>query len=153
MCLSTHLLLKTEYKHIDEIKALEDDSDDIFTTGLLKMYSKIPLKLENVTSADWAAWYDSCSSGNSYVRASNKVDIDGLPLEMSACNENDDEYPTSDQKCMTKGCKKRSKARIIRSVFFNKHADPEKHYRKLIMLFTPWRNDEADLLGKLFLIL
>ena len=99
-----------------------------------------------MTLADGAAWYDSYSSGNSYVKASNKVDIDGLPLEMSACDKNDDEYPTSDQKCMTKGRKKRSKARIIRRVFFNKDADPEKHYRELIMLITPWRNEEADLL-------
>ena len=28
----------------NEIKALKDDSDDIFTTGLLKGYSKRPLR-------------------------------------------------------------------------------------------------------------
>ena len=42
---------------------------------------------------------------------------------------------------------KREKARIIRSVWFNKEVDPEKHYRELIMLFTAWRN-ETDLLGE-----
>ena len=43
--------------------------------------------------------------------------------------------------------KKRTRARVIRSVWFNKEVEPEKHYRELIMLFTPWRNEETDLLG------
>ena len=41
---------------------------------------------------------------------------------------------------------KRSKARIIRSAWFNKHSELEKHYREQIMLFTSWRNEETDLL-------
>ena len=44
--------------------------------------------------------------------------------------------------------KKRSKARIIRSIGFNKMADPENiYYRELIMLFTSWRNENIDLIG------
>ena len=42
---------------------------------------------------------------------------------------------------------KRLKPRIIRSVWFNVKSQPEKHYRELIMLFTSWRNEEADLIG------
>ena len=41
--------------------------------------------------------------------------------------------------------KKRTKARIIRCVWFNNEAYPEKHYRESILLFTPWRNEEGDL--------
>lgn len=41
--------------------------------------------------------------------------------------------------------KKRTKARVIRSVWFNKEVEPEKHNCELIMLFTPWRNEETDL--------
>ena len=48
---------------------------------------------------------------------------------------------------MKRKTKKRSIARVIRSVWFNKEKDPEKHYRELIMLFTPWRNEEIDLLA------
>ena len=40
-----------------------------------------------------------------------------------------------------------SKARIIRTVGFNKVADSEKHCRELIMLFTSWRNENTDLIG------
>ena len=38
------------------------------------------------------------------------------------------------------------KPRVLRSVWFNKQKHPEKH-RELSMLFTPWRNEETDLLG------
>lgn len=43
--------------------------------------------------------------------------------------------------------KKRTKARIIRRCWFNKEKEPEKHYRELTMLFTPWRNEETDIIG------
>ena len=45
-----------------------------------------------------------------------------------------------------KELKKRTQVRIIRSVWFNKEAQPEKHYLELLMLFTYWQNEEADLL-------
>ena len=48
---------------------------------------------------------------------------------------------------LIKRTKKISKSRIIRCIWFNKEKDPEKHYRELIMLFTPWRNEETDLLA------
>jgi hypothetical protein len=47
--------------------------------------------------------------------------------------DNDDDY---EEKESEKKNKKRDKARIIRSVCFNKNVDSEKHYRELIMLFT-----------------
>ena len=43
--------------------------------------------------------------------------------------------------------RKRTRAKIIRSVWFNKEKDPEKHYHELIMLFTSWRNEETDLIA------
>ena len=46
-----------------------------------------------------------------------------------------------------KKTKKRTKARIIRSVWFNKESDPKKHFRELLMLFTSWRNENTDLLN------
>ena len=42
--------------------------------------------------------------------------------------------------------KKRTQARIIRSVWFNEGAQPEKHYCELLMLFTSWQNEETILL-------
>ena len=47
-------------KPMNEIENMDDDCKEIYTSGLLKRYCKRPTKLENLTLADWVAWYD-CS--------------------------------------------------------------------------------------------
>ena len=134
-------------KPLNDIKEM-DDSDDIYTSGLLKRYFKRPVQLEHLTLADWAAWYDN--SGKPYVKQFNDLDADGLITENFIDhyqNDDDDKDDNDEIKKILGKTKKRKKARIIRSVWFNKQADPEKHYRELIMLFTAWRNEEIDLLG------
>jgi len=58
-------------------------------------------------------------------------------------NDDDDEFVTT----TNSKTRRRSKARVLRSVWFNKEKEPEKHYRELLMLFTPWRTEETDSLG------
>ena len=43
--------------------------------------------------------------------------------------------------------KKRKVPRIIRYIKYNKKKDPENYFREQLMLFTPWRNEQKDLLG------
>ena len=134
-------------KPISEIEDMPDESEDIHLGGLMKRYTERPVNFENVTLADWAAWYDSCRKP--YDRTKKTLDIDQLPLE-TADNETNEDDLCDDSISCTVGktkIKKRSKARIIRSPWFNKQSHPEKHYRELIMLFTPWRNEESDLIG------
>ena len=122
-------------KPIEDIKEMDDDSEEICTTGLLKRYCKHPPKLENLTLADWAAWYDNCSS-KPYVKETHEIDIDGLPLEKyidDEQNDDDDEFV----KTTNSKTRKHYKARVLRSVWFNKQKELEKHYRELLMLFTP----------------
>ena len=114
---------------------MDDDSKEICTTGLLQRYCKHPPKLENLTLADWAAWYDNCSS-KPYVKETHEIDIDGLPLEKyidDEQNDDDDEFV----KTTNSKTRRHSKARVIKSVWFNKQKEPEKHYLELLMLFTP----------------
>lgn len=131
-------------KPLSDIKEMDDDCEEIYTGGLLKRYCKRPAKLEHLTLADWAAWYDS--TGKPYVKPTHEKDADGFQSErfVDHFQNDDDEFH---DKCEKKSTKKRTKARIIRSVWFNKEAEPEKHFRELLMLFTPWRNEETDLLG------
>ena len=129
-------------KLLNDIKDMEDDCEEIYTGGLLKRYSKRPIKFEHVTLAHWAARYDSC--GKPYAKQSNELDTDNLPVETYLTNNDDDNE--SANKLPSK-LKKRIKARIIRSCWFNKEKEPEKHYRELIMLFTPWRNEETEIIG------
>ena len=136
-------------KPLAEIEKMSDESEEIHSGGLLKRYVERPDILQNVTLADWAAWYDSCGKQN-HKKPHKKADIDNLPVETGDEN-NDDELFNDENSVVSvssnKTIKKRSQARIIRSVWFNKEAHPEKHYRELIMLFTPWRNEQTDLIG------
>ncbi|XP_078345269.1 uncharacterized protein LOC144630776 [Oculina patagonica] len=141
-------------KSIDDIQQLEDESEDIESGGLIKRYTKRPSCLENVTLADWAAWYDNRKSSIKNSQKSKNTDVDGLPLEIFD-DDNNEDYVSTDITCINelksnknqKETQKRSKARVIRCVWFNKESHPEKHYRELLMLFTAWRNENTDLLG------
>ena len=74
-------------------------------------------------------------------KKSLNIDVDGLPFDTY-----DDEGQHTNQ---LPKCKKRVKAGSLEvfSSTINKETDPEKHYRELVMLFTPWRNEETDLLS------
>ena len=122
-----------------EIENLSDDCEEIQSGGLLKRYIERPEYMQNITLADWAAWYDSCSK-KGYRKTNKKCDVDDLLLENKE-EENDDELLNDNPSVSTgnEELKKITQARIIRSVWFNKEAQPEKHYRELLMLFTSWR--------------
>ena len=123
-------------KPIDDIENMDDDSEEIFISGLLKRYCKRPAKLENLTLADWAARYDRTEKP--FVKQTNEIDVDGLPSETFI---DDNKIEDNNVECTKNTCsktKKRTKARIIRSVWYNKEAEPEKHYWELMMLFTPY---------------
>ena len=77
-------------KCFNDIKEMEDDSEEIYASGLLDRYTKRPAKLEHLTLADWAAWYDL--PGKPYVKKSFETDTDDLLLETSISEqENDDD--------------------------------------------------------------
>ena len=102
--------------------------------------------------ADWAAWYDS--SSKHYRKKTNtlQIDDDNFPTESLMDDEtNDDDFCDNNTTDNVKGkshcVKKRTNSRVIRSVWFNREAQPEKHYRELLMLFIPWRNEESDLMS------
>ena len=49
---------------MSEIEEMEDECEEIHSGGLLKRYDEHPASLQNVTLADWAAWYDSCGKSH-----------------------------------------------------------------------------------------
>ena len=93
---------------------------------------------------DFAAWYDLSTP---YVKQINVLDTDDLLIETSCINDDKHNDDDEDSNLDTKSAKKRIKARIIRSCWFNKDAESEKYYQELIMLFTSSRNEETDLFG------
>ena len=82
---------------MQEINYLEDDSDEMYASCLIKRYTKRPAKLENVSLADWAAWYDS--TGKPYIKPSRGLYIDNYPLATNLSdNDDNNEEEESEQK-------------------------------------------------------
>ena len=137
---------------MSEIEEMEDECEEIHSGGILKRYTERPASLENATLADWASWYDSSSKHYNKKTNTIQIDLDNLPTESLVDDEtNDDDWCDNNMadKLKTKnGIKKRSNSRVIRSVWFNREAQPEKHYRELLMLFTAWTNEETDLISQ-----
>ena len=75
-------------KPLQEIKDLEDESDEIYASSLINRYTKRPANLENLSLADWAAWYDS--HNKSYIKPCRELDIDNYPLEINVDDNDDD---------------------------------------------------------------
>ena len=75
-------------KPLQEIKYLEDESDEIYASGLINRYAKRPASLENLSLADWAAWYDS--HNKSYIKPCHELDIDHYLLETNVDDNDDD---------------------------------------------------------------
>jgi hypothetical protein len=86
---------------------MEDDSDEVYVSGLTKRYINRPAKLANLSLADWAAWYGN--TGKPYIRPSCELDIDNYPLETNLGDINDDD----DKNESEQNNKRRTKARII----------------------------------------
>jgi hypothetical protein len=86
-------------KSIDHIQQLEDESEDIDPGGLIKRYTKRPSCLENVTLADWAAWYDNRKSNLKNLQKCKNIDVDGLPLEIYDDDNNEDDDISADITC------------------------------------------------------
>ena len=83
-------------KPLSEIENMEDDSEEIQSGGLLKLYVERPECMQNVTLADWAAWYNSCGQ-KCYRKTNEKTDFDDLPIENEdELNDDEKSNDTSD---------------------------------------------------------
>jgi hypothetical protein len=85
--------------------------------------------LENVSLADFAAYYDK-------VRG-NEDDDEDNPDSLESGTVNDFQLTP----------KKRRQPRVIRFVRFSED-DPENYSREKLMLYTHWRNEDVDLYGR-----
>ena len=73
---------------MQEIKDLEVESDEIYASGLISRYAKRPASLENLSLADWAAWYDS--HNKYYIKPCHELHIDNYLLETNVDDNDDD---------------------------------------------------------------
>ena len=83
---------------MQEIKDLEDESDEIYASGLINRYTKRPASLENLSLADWAAWYDS--HNKSYIKPCHELDIENYPLETNVDDNVENEIEPKNKKSL-----------------------------------------------------
>ena len=149
-------------KKLDKIKELPDNSCDIKSDNIIKHYQRRPKQLENICLADFVAWFN-CVRGNELDTVlGNKFDIGSdnfMPEALFDANTNDDDPYNMDDNVHEEQSKphelkikggmklvKRTKPKIIRFVQFHKSKDPENHYREQLMPYSPWHNENTDLL-------
>ena len=130
-----------------DIAEMDDGDTNIDSSNLLKRYSTRPSNMEAMPLAEWAAWYDV------YVKKDKKddpvEDVDGTPVQDQRIihEENDEDLPLYEGEVPDKRGRRRRKARIIRCPWFDVKVKEDHHYRELITLFVPWRNETTDILG------
>ena len=147
-------LLKT----LDKIKELPDNSTDKESDNIIKRYQRRPRKLEELCLVNFVAWFNCVKdkhSDDSNTSCNKTETSDDFLLETHLTDNVDDDPPaennaiedTTEYK-LNRGIKlvKRQRAKIIRSVRFNKEKEPENYYRKQFMLYTLWRNEQKDLI-------
>ena len=131
-------------KTLDKIKELPDNSTDIESDNIIKRYQRRPRKLEELCLANFVAWFNCVKdkhSDDSSTSCNTTGPSDDFLLETDLTDYVDDD--TTEYK-LKGGMKlvKRKRAKIIRSVRFNKEKEPENYYREQLMLYTPWRNEQ-----------
>lgn len=141
-------------KPMHALEELKNDSTDVESGNIVKLYQQRPKVLEGICLADFVAWFQvKYKKENERNTAST---CDELPEDVADDICSDDAITISTDSCefaqsylFRNGTEiiKRSKPQVLRWVNFDRETDSEKHYQELLMLFTPWRNEEKDLVN------
>ena len=120
-------------KSSDSLSQLEDDDTNVFQKSLIDRYQHRPQSLRDMCLAEFAA---------TYVVNYECDECDALRAPESEV--------TSTQITLTDGfgkMNKRKKSAVIRFRKYSKETDLSNWYRAKLMLYYPWFDEQADLLG------
>lgn len=141
-------------KPMHALEELKNDSTDVESGNIVKLYQQRPKVLEGICLADFVSWFQvKYKKVNERNTAST---CDELPEDVADDICSDDAITISTDSCefaqsylFRNGTEiiKRSKPQVLRWVNLDIETDSEKHYQELLMLFTPWRNEEKDLVN------
>ena len=141
-------------KSMEKLHDLPDNSTEIESDNILKKYSRRPRALEDLSLADFVAWYEvqaECKTLHSKVDASCYLP-ENQPLDNCDDDVTVDSQTQDEERSFTIPgglvLFKRKRMKVIRSVRYNKEKDSENFYRERLMLYVPWRNEMKDLLAQ-----
>ena len=130
---SERIAVLKDKKTLDQ---LPDDDTNVFQKSLIDRYQHRPRQIQSMCLAEFAATYVT-----NYQHGDDS-ECDALPAS--------DNETTSSQIKLTDGygkMNKRKREAVIRFRQYNKDAEPSNWYRAKLMLYYPWYNEQADLLG------
>ena len=115
---------------------LDNDDTNVFQKSLIDRYQHRPREIQSMCLAEFAATYVTNYKHN------DDSECDALPAS--------DSETTSTQIKLADGfgkMNKRKREAVIRFRRYNKDAEPSNWYRAKLMLYYPWYDEQADLLG------
>ena len=126
-------------KNEEMLKNLPDDSEDIQCSNVISRYRERPTTVSSMCLAEFAASYDLVTR----KQKTKEIYVNGAEDNL----EDEQDVPGAHEQLqiqLSNGSvlRKRKKKKILRSVRNDKKKDPENHYRELLMLYMPWRNEE-----------
>jgi hypothetical protein len=138
------------------LEKLSPDSTDIESNNVIKRYAGRPQQLKNWCLADYAAKIDitfpSGKLDNQYdenvdddIEEKGSDDENILEINHTVENESHSRINITLRNGII--LKERKTPKVLRYVRYSKNLDPENHYREMLMLFLPWRNEANDLLA------
>ena len=153
----------TLIKSTPDLMALPKDSTSIEADNSIKRYQRRPRSMEKYCLADFVAWFDvkyPCKSKivpNAVPTCNDELpeynyEIDSVDDPMiqdteKAVHSNDSgdlhTITCREQHFALDGAviKQRTKERVLYTVGFSINNDRENHFRELVMLYLPWRNE------------
>ena len=118
----------------------------------LKRYSRRPVCLENICYADFASWYDLCPAQK---KVKKDVSAENELPETEYEYDTTDDYLISEKHSQQKihyrdgtVLRKWASQKVIYCHYTSLNEDREDYFRKMLMLYTCWRNEDEDLLGE-----
>ena len=153
----------TLIKSTPDLMALPKDSTSIEADNSIKRYQRRPRSMEKYCLADFVAWFDvkyPCKSKivpNAVPTCNDELpeynyEIDSVDDPMiqdteKAVHSNDSgdlhTITCREQHFALDGAviKQRTKERVLYTIGFSINNDRENHFRELVMLYLPWRNE------------
>lgn len=153
-------------KSKEALENLPGSSTDIEADNIIKRYSKRPKSLENWCLADYVSQLEikhtdikstctECESENYNETGVDQNEHDDTHLQ----DVNEVSGDTNGQNLLSNSLPggrielkggftivQRKRKKVIRYVRFSQKVDSENFYRERLMLFTPWRKEESDLI-------
>ena len=152
--------MKKSLAELKKLHALNKDSTDVASTGLIDHYVNRPNNMETLTLADFAALYsyrktfkhkvqktvETVNGDLSNSDSENNTASDDEITECDNMKSNDKVTDTKDKWIALKNndgfIKKRTKERVIRFRNYNVAENETNFYREQVMLYYPWRDEE-----------